>query len=559
MDTLDTCHKPVDALPLLKQAMQRIRLYELLDKYVPNDNEADIAPAQVLCILVMNLLHAPQPLYHIPQWLAPYLDGLGEEAAEAAKYNDDRSARVLDALFAADRGSLLAELSARIIDVHQLDTACIHNDTTSITLQGAYEEPEPGAAVPCHGYNKDHRPDCKQLVFGLNVTSDGHVPLSFKLYDGNQADVSTHRPNWQGLRQLLGRSDFIYVADSKLCALETLQSLDSHGGRFITVMPRNFQPVAAFLGTVREGFDIPWQQTLTRPDSRHKDKQQYYRLYEAAECWQGFRLLWVHSSSKAALEAGIRRQLLESSERELAAFATKLGRSGLASADAIEQALNKLLGKARAFFAVQLIEQSHTRTVKVGRGRPGPNSQYEERTHTTFELRWQRNEAAIAQAARADGLFPLVHNTGLPPEDVLLTYKDQPHLEKRFATGKSVLEIAPVFLKTPRRIEAMLLLFFIALMLLSLIERAIRQAMARQRIKALPIRSSGLKTNAPTWRVIRQFFTGVGLSMLRQDGQLLRCSLKGLTGLHEQVLLLLGVPLDTYRRLQDRWWLLGPA
>ena len=43
-------------------------------------------------------------------------------------------------------------------------------------------------------------------------------PLSFKLFDGNTNDDVTHIPNWNGLRTLLEKEDFIYVADCKLCS-----------------------------------------------------------------------------------------------------------------------------------------------------------------------------------------------------------------------------------------------------------------------------------------------------------------------------------------------------
>lgn len=72
------------------------------------------------------------------------------------------------------------------------------------------------------------------------------------------------------------------------------------------------------------------------------------------------------------------------------------------------------------------------------------------------------------------------------PVEVLRTYKNQPYLEKRFSTKKSVLNVAPVFLKSPRRIEAMMFLYFIALMLVSLIERRMRREMQEQHIERLP-------------------------------------------------------------------------
>jgi transposase len=106
-----------------------------------------------------------------------------------------------------------------------------NNDSTSIRFFGAYECADPKAAKMTHGYHKDHRPDCKQILFGLNVTADGHVPLSYQTDDGNQADVTTPIPNWQPLRELLEQEEFIDVADSKLCSEENLKTIAEHGGR----------------------------------------------------------------------------------------------------------------------------------------------------------------------------------------------------------------------------------------------------------------------------------------------------------------------------------------
>jgi transposase len=50
------------------------------------------------------------------------------------------------------------------------------------------------------GYNKDHRPDLKQIVFGMNTTEDGHVPIVHQLFDGNRTDDTTHIDNWERLR-----------------------------------------------------------------------------------------------------------------------------------------------------------------------------------------------------------------------------------------------------------------------------------------------------------------------------------------------------------------------
>ena len=63
------------------------------------------------------------------------------------------------------------------------------------------------------------------------------------------------------------------------------------------------------------------------------------------------------------------------------------------------------------------------------------------------QYQWELNEQAIAQASKTDGVFPLITNTDLAASQVLRRYKDQPFLEKRMYTKKTVLEVAPVFLK----------------------------------------------------------------------------------------------------------------
>jgi transposase len=249
--------------------MDALDLSGLFDKYVPN-NGMELAPAQVLCMMVMNIMVSAKPLYRMEDWLHDHLDGITEIRCEASKYNDDRPGRNLDQLFDADRASFQAELSANAIRVHQLQTQGIHNDSTSVTLIGAYDQEDPGAVKILHGYNQDHRPDCKQIVFGLNITGDGHVPPSYRLYDGNRADVTTHVPNWEQLRELLGKEDFIYVADSQLCCYENLCTIAKNGGLFVTVVPRNFREVKDFLERVRAGADLTWHEELSVPDSRRK-------------------------------------------------------------------------------------------------------------------------------------------------------------------------------------------------------------------------------------------------------------------------------------------------
>jgi len=152
---LETKIKKVDILPLVKYYMERLGLVQLFNKYVPNSNGADIPPSQVLCMMVMNIMVSATPLYRVEDWLHDYVDGIGEQRRDAAKYNDDRIGCCLELLFDADRSSFMVDLNANAIRVHRLVIEQIHNDTTSITFIGAYEGADPKAVKITYGYNKN--------------------------------------------------------------------------------------------------------------------------------------------------------------------------------------------------------------------------------------------------------------------------------------------------------------------------------------------------------------------------------------------------------------------
>ena len=325
MEQIEARAQKIDVIPMVKHYMEELDLYRLFQKYIPKPQSSPMEPAQVLSMMVINIICAEKPLYKVEEWLYDYMDGLGEDPINANRYNDDQLARNNDRLFHADRNSLMTELSANAIRVHRLETGQIHNDTTSITFQGEYAIPDEGAVKLMHGFNKDHRPDCKQVVFGLNICADGYVPLLFQLYDGNRADVTTHRTNWDALRALLKKEDFIYIADCKLCSAENLGHIAGNGGRFITLVPKNRSDVKRFYDHIRTG-EVPWQEAYKVESTRRKGEFTLYRTYENGPSQEGYRLIWVHSSSKEEQDRTRREHRLSKIEEELAILRPKLNR-----------------------------------------------------------------------------------------------------------------------------------------------------------------------------------------------------------------------------------------
>ncbi len=554
MRAMDTKIKHVDVLPMVKHYITELRLHELFDKYIPNDNGCEIKPAQVLCMMIMNIVVAAKPLYKVDEWLIEYLDGKAEDIVNAGKYNDDRLGRCLEALFRVDRHSLMSEASVSAIKIHDLITTRIHNDSTTVSFAGAYKYQSPAAIQLNFGHNKDHRPDYKQIVFGLNITEDGHVPISYQVFNGNQADVNTHIPNWDNLRKFLANEDFFYIADSKLCSEDNMHHIEKNDGKFITIMPKNRKEVSAFYERLLQGENIEWQPAYSTEHSRKKGVLITYQTYSEERSWEGYYIVWVHSSSKEKRDLNTRERRISKAEENLKELLPGLNKYYLKSTEQIEKAISKACKGAGGFLKVEIIEKKTTQKIKIGPGRPGPNTQYEDRELITYHIKWYRDEEAIEQALKTDGIFPLITNATLPAADILQIYKKQPFLEKRFYTKKSVLEVAPVFLKNNQRIEAMMFLYFIALMIVSLMERNIRKQMVAEQIENLPILPSRMKTKTPTWNNIRYFFRNVHLALITKDERILQSTVKGVTKSHNLLLKLLKVPSSVYESLQDGWW-----
>jgi transposase len=553
MKQFETRFKQVNVLPMVKHFMDALDLFSLFKKYAPVALDSLADHAESLCILTANIICDNKPLYKVKEWLSNYSDGIVDEPLEANLFNDDRLARALSALFDADRHSLMTEVSCNAIRVHGLLTDEIHNDSTSITFIGDYKNPDPAAVKLKHGHNKDFRPDCKQVVFGLNITSDGHVPLSYKLFDGNTNDDVTHIPNWNGLRTLLEKEDFIYVADCKLCSHKNLTHIAQNNGFFITIVPKDRKEVKQFLKQLKNN-DLEFKDAYQVESSRKKGKFNIFKTYEADRTKNGFRIIWVHSSSKQEDDRERRQKKVDKAIVALEELSPKLNAYHLKTKKEIRAAVDSICKGIKQFLDVKILTERKQIKVKVSPGRPSLESVYKNKWEFKHRIQWELNKQALAEASKTDGLFPLITNTALEACEVLKKYKSQPFLEKRMYTKKTVLQVAPVFLKKEKRIEAILFLYFVALMIVSLIERKIRMNMAKEAIEKLPILPQAMNSKKPTWNNIRYFFRNVHYSEIIQDGVSIQSMVKGLSDLHKQINRLLDVPSPVYKNLQHSWW-----
>lgn len=266
---------------------------------------------------------------------------------------------------------------------------------------------------------------------------------------------------------------------------------------------------------------------------------------------EGYRIVWVRSSQKLERDAESRRDRIERGLAALEEIQTKLAgpRSRLQSRIAVEQAASKALAAtgAERWITFEVAEHTEESFRQEKRGRPGKNTRYRRIEKTRLQLSFEVDESKVAYDARTDGCFPLVTcDRSLDDAEVLAAYRYQPNLEKRHHEPKSVLELAPVRLHSPARIEALACCEFIALLCQCLIERELRNAMAREQIAALPLYRERRAAKAPTTPRIFDLFAETRRDRLLREGELVQVFEPKLNDLQRLVLGLLGVPESAY-------------
>ena len=518
--TLNSCR--LGLLPVINRLLERLQLEPLLRAYLPpEDGRLRISPARGLLVLLKNLLLCRQPLYGVGQWAAQYNpDLLGLSTRQIGSLNDDRMGRCLDRLFQSDCSSLALAVAAHAVTEFNVDLDELHNDSTTVTFFGQYadaskELPRRGQTrlAITWGHNKDHRPDLKQLLFILTVAKDGGVPVYFQAKSGNVVDDQTHRATWDLLCRLTGRRDFLYVADCKLATVANMAHVHQHGGRFLTVLPRTRSEDGVFRESLSRG-RVHWRRIYDKYDDKRNLVDRYSIAEPAMSSAEGYRLVWYHSTRKAQIDAAARMRQVERALEDLAELEQKLGspRSRYHHRAKVAEAVETILqdrGTMR-WISTEINERIQETYRQERRGRPNEKTHYVRQVNMRFELKYAVDHAALAAERLGDGVFPLISNDRtLSDRELLLAYKGQPVIEKRFSQLKTNFEVAPVYLKEVSRIQALLCMYFLALLVESLLERELRRAMDRRGVASLPLYPEGRACRYPTVPRLIEVFESV--------------------------------------------------
>ena len=538
--TFELVRRGLGAIPIIDPIIKRIGLGALLTEAMGNARYAE-----AIGVLVKNVMIERDALYAIQEWEAQYDPAL----VAGGKFGDDVFARALDRLFETDRASLLTRVVLSAVKAYDVDLSQLHQDTTSVTVTGAYANQKSKAIQLKLGHSKDHRPDLKQLIYELSVTRDGAIPIHYKSHDGNRTDDTLHWDNWQALRGITGRSDFLYVADSKLCVSKTLLAIERHQGRFITIMPRTRGELDEFRTKV-ESSSVRWEKVLAKRCSR---KSKRIDLYEVAtgpyQMREGFKIFWYRSSQKARRDWDSREERIAAAIDRIRALADPMRKKNPKTEVALRKKAEKILLRldVKSWVKWEIALERVETFKQLKRGRAAADTAYRKLVHFVPRITCSRDENDIARSELMDGIFPLVTNTKLDALAVLQAYKYQPKLEKRHALLKSGLHVAPIFLKKNDRIEALMFVYFLAQLLCSLMERQLKQEMDKRNIRQIQILPEERASASPTAeQVLRVFQPCARHILISKKGDSMQTFADPLSKIQRQILDLLSVSPKVY-------------
>lgn len=550
-------------LPVISHFLRRLDLDGRLDRFVPTtDRRVRVPYGKALGVLLRSILVEREPIYRQHETVTGFApECFGLELDEATAISDDAIGRALDRLFDADRAAILTDVVVGAVREFEVALDELHNDSTTVSFCGQYRAAQGrklrGRRAPAitYGFSKDRRPDLKQLLFILTTADDGGVPLQFRCEDGSTNDAPTHQETWDFLCKATGRTDFLYVADSKLCNRPAMDHIHYQGGRLVTVLPRTRLEDREFRQWIQTNTP-DWVLVRDEANPRYKEgpRDRWWTSRYRMPSAEGWPVVWLKSDLLALNQQRRRQERLARAQQELDDLRSKLlgRRPRLRSRAAISERVDEIVGTREVGrylkTEVHQIEEHSFRQTK--RGRPGPSTTYARTTTRRWTIDWSVDEKTIDYDRKSDGMYPLLTNDRqLSDAEVFAAHKRQPTIEKRFHQTKGVLEIAPVLLKNEGRIEAFFFIYFLALLTQALVERQLRQAMETSGITDLPLYPEDRTTSRPTAEQIFRLFSFAQRHTLYDKDRHIRTFHPDLTELQIQVLELLGVPHAAYRPL----------
>lgn len=511
----------IDHLGIVAGIIDSIRIVEIINELIGVEKDEKVNAGQVVKAMIINGLgFVSKPLYMFPEYFetiaCEHLIGTG---VKPEYLNDDKLGRVMDKLFIKGLDTIFFIIAVKAAKKFGVSLSTSHLDSSSMHVHGQYNAslPEvifesqkignnqeleeiavksPKEITITYGYSRDHRPDLKQFIIEMICSGDGDIPIFLKLASGNQADSSCFGQIAVEYHKQLEVNSLI-VADSALYTESNLKMMSDL--QWLCRVPLSIKAAKSLISTIPESEFID----STIPG---------YKLVSKTENYAGIEQRWLVVQSQERRESDLRKltQKITKAESKAVLDLKKLSQERFAcEADAI-----KALSKLSTQFKYHQINES-----KVT---PAKSNKKDSLNEISYQISATvcQDESKINTELLSAGRFIIATNVldsqELSDDSMLREYKAQQSCERGFGFLKDPLFFADsIFLKSPERIESMGMIMGLCLLVYTLAQRQIRNALKES--KSTIKNQLGKATNSPTLRWIFQCFHCIHLITLNQE------------------------------------------
>ena len=489
--------KNLNHLGIIAGIIDEIGIVGKVNELIGTDAREIINCGEVVKAIILNGMgFVSQPLYLFSNFFQDKaVEHLLGKGVKASDLNDDKLGRVMDKLYKYGLNKLFLTIGLEVIKKYQISTKYSHLDSTSFHLHGQYNNREnkdtkeievnrENPIVITKGYSRDHRPDLKQCLLNLIVSSDGDIPIFMRGGSGNESDKAIFG---KILVEYSKQVDFesIMIADSALYTAKNLVLIKST--KWISRVPLSINKAKILVKSVNK-------------DSLKDSGSKGYTYCEQKIMYGGIEQRWILIESeerkKSDLEKIIEKKAKEAEKasKEINTIITK----EFEQVSLLMGRISKIESKLKYH---QIVETEITSKItKKGK-----------EIHTVT-CKLIENSELISELENQAGRFILATNvlneTELPASEILVAYKKQQSCERGFGFLKDPLFFADsLFVKNPERIETMMMLMGLSLLVYTVGQREIRNNLQSQ--KSFVKNQLNKLTERPTLRWIFQCFQGI--------------------------------------------------
>jgi len=464
----DTSIHSIGHLGIVAGAYDSLQIAAVIDAALPKTRHHHLSHSQVLKAMVLNGLgFIERRLYLFPDFFDDIaVERLLGEGITRDHLNDDVLGRTLDAIAAYGPTELFNEIVATCLLPTDFGSHCIHIDTTTFSVTGAYEaELDLGEIEITYGHPKDGRWDLKRFVLGMASNQYG-VPLFLQTFSGNESDKETILTIIQHLNENLHSDEKVYhVADSAFYTAKNLKTLGQH------TFWISRAPV-----TIKEVQDLVQTEDPLLPctDDRYSYQEHCSEYAGIRQKWVLYRSVPMYEREEKTFEKNLAKDLdrARTSLRKICA-------QEFACAPDAHRAARTWLERHPRYRFCELDIVTVTRKQEKKRGRPKNGEPVLVSYKITGEIEY--NPEVLVEERRILGRFVLATNElGLSADELLAKYKGQGAVERgfRFLKDKSF-RVAEVFLKKISRIQALAMVMVLCLFIYALTEFQLRRELER--------------------------------------------------------------------------------